>query len=155
VDEIAADDQWRSLIAIGRYEELPETSGSDGVSLGAQERPWHDSRHRQWNDEGCDDERERAWELLKRSHPVWWEPGCTAWAARTHRDPAEPLILVYYRILIDRLTGHEATRNPKAAIPYAVPAHPAGRSGWLRRTLMRVYGGAEPVNENETVSIGI
>ena len=39
VDEIAAYDQWVSVIAIGRYEELPETPGSDGVRLRAPERP--------------------------------------------------------------------------------------------------------------------
>ena len=99
-----------------------------------------DSRHRQCDDEGCDDERERAWQVLK-THPEWWEPGCTAWAARAHRDSAEPFIPVYYRIRIDRVTGHEATRDARDAISYAVPAPPAGRWGWLGRTLTRVFGG--------------
>ena len=101
VDEIAAYDQWVSVIAIGRYEELPETPESDDARLRAPERPrqvgeamspWSaDSRHRQCDDEGCDDERERAWQVLK-THPVWWEPGCAASAARAHRDSAEPFI---------------------------------------------------------------
>src|SRR6202521_4793488 len=39
VDEVAAHDQWVSVIARGRYEELPETPGSDGASLRAPERP--------------------------------------------------------------------------------------------------------------------
>ena len=112
------------------------------MSLGAQDRPRHDSRHRQWDDERCNDERERAWQLLKSSHPIWWEPGCTAWAARAHRDLAAPFILVYYRIRIDSLTGHEATRDRREAILYAVPAPPAGRWSWLRRTLVRVLGRA-------------
>src|SRR5450631_505096 len=64
VDESAAYDQWVSLIAFGRYEELPETPGSDDARLRAQERPrqvgeampaWSaDSRHRQCDDDGCD-----------------------------------------------------------------------------------------------------
>jgi len=107
VDEIVADDQWVSIIASGSYEELP---GS------AEECPLHDKRYRQWDDDGTDDERERAWEILKSTHPMWWEPGCTAWAARVHRDPTEPLILIYYRIRIDRMTGHEATRGTRDAI---------------------------------------
>ena len=150
VDEVAAYDQWVSVIATGRYEELPETSGSDGARLRAQERPrqvgeampaWSaDSRHRQCDEEGCNDERERAWQVLK-TLPVWWQPGSTAWAARAHRDSAEPFISVYYRIRIDRVTGHEATRDARDAISYAVPAPPGGRWGWLRRTLTHVLGG--------------
>ena len=139
VDEIAADDQWKSVIVMGRYEELKETRAGDGVPR-AQERPLHDSRYREWDDEGRADERERAWQLLKTIHPVWWEPGCTAWAARVHRDPAEPLIFVYFKILLDQITGHAATRDARDAISRAVPASPAGRWGWLRGRLMRVFG---------------
>ncbi len=36
MDEIAAYDQWVSVIAVGRYEELPETPGSDGARLQAR-----------------------------------------------------------------------------------------------------------------------
>ena len=115
VDEIAAYDKWVSVIATGRYEELPETPG-------------------------CDDERLQAWQVLK-THPMWWEPGSTAWAARTHRDSAEPFISVYYRIRIDRVTGHDATRDARDAISCAVPVPPAGRFGGLRKTLTRVFGG--------------
>lgn len=135
VDEVAAYDQWVSVIAMGRYEELPETPGNDGARGRAPERSrqvgeampaWSaDRSHRECDDnEGCDDERERAWQILK-THPMWEEPGCTAWAARAHRDSAEPVISVYYRIRIDRVTGHEATRDARDAISYAVPAPPA------------------------------
>lgn len=149
LDEVAAHDQWVSVIAIGRYEELPETPGSNGAGLRAQEHrrqvgetisPWSvDSRQRQCNVEGCDSARERAWQVLK-DLPEWWQPGSTAWAARAHRDPAEPCIPVYYRIRIDRVTGHEATRHGRDAISYAAPTPPPGRWGWLRRTLTRVFG---------------
>jgi nitroimidazol reductase NimA-like FMN-containing flavoprotein (pyridoxamine 5'-phosphate oxidase superfamily) len=145
VDEIAAYNQWVSVIVVGRYEELPEAIESDDARLRAQERPrqvaeaisaWSaDSRHCQ-----CDDERQRAWQLLK-THPGWVEPGCTAWAARAHRDSAEPFISVYYRIRIDRVTGHEATRDARDAISYTVSAPLAGRWSRLRRTLTRVFGG--------------
>ncbi|MEO7331327.1 MAG: pyridoxamine 5'-phosphate oxidase family protein [Minicystis sp.] len=151
VDEIAAADQWVSVIAIGRYEELPETPRSDGARLRAPERPRQggetmpassaDSRSPQHDDEGCDDERERAWQILK-AHAVWWEPGCTAWAARVRRDSAEPLIFVYYKIRIDRVTGYKATPDARGdAISYAEPVPPPVRGGWLRRILARVGGG--------------
>ena len=118
---------------------------SNGVRLQAPERPRHvaeampawsaDSRHCE-----CADERERAWQVLK-THPMWWEPGCTAWAVRAHRDSAEPFIIVYYRIRIDRVTGHEATPDAKDTISSALPAPPAGRWGRLCKMLMRVFGG--------------
>src|ERR1035438_4037842 len=41
VDEIAAYDQWVSVIAFGRYEELPEIPQSNRVRLQAPERPRH------------------------------------------------------------------------------------------------------------------
>ena len=153
VDEIAAHDQWVSVIAIGRYEELPETPVSESSRLRAPDRPRQaseampagpaDSRHNPSGDEGHDedDERERARQVLK-THPVWWEPGCAAWAARAHRDSADPFISVYYRIQIDRVTGHEATRDAREASSYAtMPALNTGGRGWLRRALTRVFGG--------------
>jgi nitroimidazol reductase NimA-like FMN-containing flavoprotein (pyridoxamine 5'-phosphate oxidase superfamily) len=133
VDEVAAYDQWVSVIAMGRYEELPAIPGSDSARLRAQERPRlvdettpagsADSRDQECDDERCDDERDRAWQVLK-THPEWDKPGYAAWATRAHRDSAEPFISVYYRIRIDSVTGHEATRD---AISVAVPAPPAGR----------------------------
>jgi len=145
VDEIAASDQWVSVIATGRYEELPETPGSDAARLRAQEHPRQlDEAIPAWSAGSrpcqCDDERERAWQILK-ALPVWWEPGSTAWVARAYRNPAEPFVSVYFRIRIDRVTGHEATRDSSDAISYAAPAPLAGRWGWLGRTLTRVFGG--------------
>jgi nitroimidazol reductase NimA-like FMN-containing flavoprotein (pyridoxamine 5'-phosphate oxidase superfamily) len=150
VDEIAADDHWLSVIAFGRYEELPKPPGSDGARLRAPERPRHvaeampswsaDSGHRWGDHERCDDEREKAWQIFQ-SHPMWWEPGLTAWAARTHRDPTKPFIPVYYRIRIDRVTGHEATPDGKETISSALPGPSAGRWGRLCKILTRVFGG--------------
>jgi len=150
VDEIAAYDQWVSVIALGRYEELPETPGSNGARLRSPERsrqvgeampPWSaERRQRQRDDKVCDDERERGLQALK-TLPMWWQPGSTVWAARAHRDSAVPFIAVYYRIRIDCVTGHEATRDAREALSYAAPVSPAGRWGWLRRTLTRVFGG--------------
>ena len=125
VDDVAAYDQWVSVIAMGRYEELPETPGSDGTRGRVPERSERqvgeampalsaDSCHR-------DDERERAWQVLK-THPMWQEPGWSTWAARAHGDSAEALVPIFYRIRIDRVTGHEAARDAKDAVSNAVPA---------------------------------
>ncbi len=149
VDEIAAHDQWVSVIAFGRFEELPEPPGGKGARLRAPERPrnvteslppWSaGSRRRQCDKEGCDSERERAWRILQ-THPGWWEAACTAWVAHAHSDPAEPFHSVYYKIRIDRVTGREATRDTRDAISYAVQAPHTGRWNWLRLTLTRVFG---------------
>jgi uncharacterized protein len=130
VDDITAYDQWVSVIAFGRFEELTESPGSDGTLLKAPVRLREvaentpalsgDSALGQSENEECEGARERAWRFLK-TNPVWSEPGCAAWAARAHRNAAEPLIPLYYRILIDRVTGREATRDAKDAISYAAP----------------------------------
>jgi uncharacterized protein len=131
VDDATAYDQWVSVIVFGRFEELTESPGSDGTFLKAPVRPrevaentpaWSgDSALGQYENEECEDERERAWRFLK-TNPVWSEPGCAAWASRAHRNAAGPLIPLYYRILIDRVTGREATRDAGDAISYAAPA---------------------------------
>jgi nitroimidazol reductase NimA-like FMN-containing flavoprotein (pyridoxamine 5'-phosphate oxidase superfamily) len=145
VDEVAAYDQWVSIIAFGRYEELPETPDRDEERLRALERPRRAGEAPRIGEamaetRGADDERFRAWQVLK-THPVWGEPGCAAWAARAHRDSGEPFKSVFYRVRIDRVTGREATRDARNAISYAVPTPPTGRWGWLRKTLTRVFGG--------------
>ena len=76
------------------------------------------------DDEKSDDGSEGAWRILK-THPMWQEPGRSAWAARAHRDLAEPFVFVYYRIRLDRVTGHEATPDARDAATDAVP--PQGR----------------------------
>jgi nitroimidazol reductase NimA-like FMN-containing flavoprotein (pyridoxamine 5'-phosphate oxidase superfamily) len=150
IDEIVSYDQWVSVIAFGRYEELPETRASEGASARAPERPrpigeamppWSaDSQHRAC-DNACDHQRELAWQVLK-TNPAWAEPGHIAWTARGHRNTAEPFISVFYRIRIDRVTGHEATRDARRATSSTVPATaPAGRWGLLLRTLTRVFTG--------------
>ena len=109
VDEVTANDQWVSVIALGRYEELPQTPGCD-----------------EWLS---------AWQLLK-TQPIWWEPASTVWAAHAQSDTAMPFILVYYRIWIDHVTGREITgAAPPNAISYTVTAPPAGRVGWMRRAV--------------------
>ncbi len=149
VDEIATHDKWVSVVAFGRYEELPKASGNEGARPRSPERPrnvgeatpaWSaDRHHRPCDDDGCDNERERALQVLQ-THPMWWEPGLTAWAAGTHRNSAEAFIPVYYRIRINHITGHEATPDAKVAISYAMPSPPAERRGWLGKTLSRVFG---------------
>lgn len=138
VDEIVADDQWQSVIGIGSYEELSASAAGDDRSLRSEERP-ADSRYRpRVEDEVREDERLRAWQVLKNLRSVWWEPASTAWAARVHRDPAEPFTPIYFRIRLDHVTGHRATRDAADAVP--PPATPVPRWDRVRGTLMRLFG---------------
>ena len=141
VDEMTDHDNWVSVIAMGRFEELEQIPGGNVASPRTLERPHHvdeamsarsvDSRH-----QNKDDEREMAWQVLQ-SHPEWWEPGCSAWAARVHRDSAEPYTPIYYKILIDQVTGHQATRDPRETIAIELPTE---RPCWLCGALSRVFG---------------
>jgi uncharacterized protein len=128
VDRITFHDQWVSVIAFGIFEEVPAPSGNDDVRFKAPQRPRNVSegipaRSGTGPARRYDEEREQAWSVLK-SDPIWSEPGCSAWAARAHRNAAESLTPIYYRIWMDRVTGHEATRGAMDANSYAAPHSP-------------------------------
>jgi uncharacterized protein len=139
VDKVEAYDQWVSVIGFGRFEELPEIPGSDDARRRAQERPRRVAETSPVTSPeilGAYDERSRAFQLLK-AQVMWWEPGSSTWAARVHRDPGESYIPVYYKIWIDRVTGHESTWDARSL---AVTASAAGKPGWLRGALRCVFG---------------
>jgi uncharacterized protein len=100
-DEVASPEEWASVVVFGRYEELPDTP------------EWQSART-------------VAHTLLKRS-AVWWEP---AYVKTLLHGTPRPLVPVFYRIHIVRITGHSATPEPGA------PLASAGDQGWLR-TLLR------------------
>lgn len=71
--------QWKSVIADGRYEELPERIG-----------------HKR--------QRDHAWSLLS-IHTDWWEPG----ALKPERPPlADDTRHIFFRIVIEEVSGREA-----------------------------------------------
>ena len=80
VDERSSHNQWHSVIVFGRYEELP--------GLPEFEAP-----------------RVKAHELLQK-HAMWWEP---AYVGAAHRALPHSDTPIFYRIRIDRMTGHRAT----------------------------------------------
>lgn len=80
VDERSSHNQWHSVIVFGRYEELPD--------LPEFEAP-----------------RVKAHELLQK-HAMWWEP---AYVGAAHRALPHSDTPIFYRIRIDRMTGHRAT----------------------------------------------
>ena len=110
VEEVVSSQQWVSVIVSGRYEELPDTP--------------------EWQSE-----REFAWSLLKQ-HAAWWEPGY----ARTILHGTErAMVPVFFRIHVERITGHRATPDKPMAPPGTRRSMTdLGENGWLRTTLRRV-----------------
>lgn len=72
--------------------------------------------------------RAQAYELLKK-RAMWWEPACVV-----HRDYPRSLAPIFYRIHIDRMTGHRASPDPVEVHP----APPPKPRSLLSRSLGRV-----------------
>lgn len=79
VEERKAGREWKSVIADGHYEEIPDRIG-----------------HKR--------ERDRAWSLLSK-HFDWWEPGALKPVMPALSERSEHL---FYRIVIDEVSGREA-----------------------------------------------
>jgi uncharacterized protein len=79
VDNIAGETEWTSIIAIGRYQELPEPQFAA--------------------------ERTHARDLLER-RPKWWQ---TAFAERELKASHELIDPLFFRIEVDSLTGLRAS----------------------------------------------
>lgn len=80
-DEIVSQEEWASVIVFGRYEELHDTP---------------DYRR----------SRALAHDVLQK-RGLWWEPG---YAKTLVHGTERPLVPVFYRIHINDITGHRATR---------------------------------------------
>lgn len=76
VDSVKAQDEWTSVVALGRYEELSDTP---------ERRP----------------ELLRAQQVLQR-RTMWWQPGATIVASAIVQKDAAPVL---YRICVERMTG--------------------------------------------------
>jgi uncharacterized protein len=126
-DEVARYDGWVSVIAFGRYEELPGPAAGEPAgrppTRAVVPEPSEEARPL-----------ERARDLLQQ-HATWWQPGATAYAASDHRDRSQPFRALYYRIRIDQVTGHQATPDSGDSTHSAGPASKNGPEGWVRRAL--------------------
>jgi uncharacterized protein len=78
VEELTSNNDWTTVIILGRYEELR-------------------------NIPEFENQRIRAHRLLS-SRPMWWQPAYAAGTTRD-RDNGEP---VYFRINVGKITGHRA-----------------------------------------------
>ena len=104
VDEITGHNSWMSIILFGRYEELPDKNEYEEARL-------------------------KAYSLLQ-NRVMWWEP---AYLSHEHREQPHSLTPIFYRIHIDKMTGHRTTPDD-----LSTPA-PNSRlkRGWLEKLLDR------------------
>jgi uncharacterized protein len=82
-DEVPSHDKWMTVVAQGRYEEMPDTPKHAAMRREAQAM------------------------LEKRS--MWWQTGFAA--ARTHREFKEQ-VPVFFSIRIKQITGLRASPDP-------------------------------------------
>lgn len=106
-DDIVDQNHWTSVVAQGRYEELPDTP-----------------------EESAD--RRLAYALLQR-RVMWWEP---AGVRVSQHGAVESAMPIYYRIHIARMTGRRATPDPVARVAFLEPP-PTSRWARLRNRLLR------------------
>jgi hypothetical protein len=134
VDRVEGYDQWESVIVLGRYEELSEPEVGNGERFPTRAESAA-GRTTVPDTTGCRGESLMVHQILQ-AKGMWWEPGATAWAARTQRHPSEPFILVYYKVRIDQVSGYRATRDAHDPSPGSVA--PARKPWWLQSALTRL-----------------
>jgi uncharacterized protein len=101
VDQRIAHDRWESIVVFGQYEELPDLPEYEAA-------------------------RARAFQLLQKQ-AMWWEP---AYVGAKHRDTSHTDEPIFYRIRIDRITGHRATPDKTDPNPANDAASKAKDSWW-------------------------
>ncbi len=105
IDDVKSQILWTSVVVFGTYEELPDTLEHKASRLHAHE-------------------------LLQRQ-AMWWEPACVA---VEHRDSPNSVTPIFYRVRLDRLTGHRA--SPDSVESQSAP--PTNTRNWLSSLLDRV-----------------
>ena len=111
-DEVVSSQQWVSIIVFGLYEELPDTSA-------------------------CQQERASALYLLQK-RAMWWEPAC---AKTILHGIQRPLVPVFYRIRVVRISGHRASPEPAGLPDTRLSMTDSGENRWLQRILRHVRAG--------------
>jgi uncharacterized protein len=125
LDEVKGSNHWTSVVIFGQYEELSTTPEWE-QDLPHANQPW---QHTARLTTTSSPEQAHAFALL-RKHAEWWDP---ASANSTLRNPDQPLVPVFYRIRIDRITGRRATPSPGEPGGSKKPSAAGKSQSWLRR----------------------
>jgi len=131
LDEIVNGIQWMSIVMFGRYEELLNTP--EGCEQ------WNHHRIPLVQDKPSNirkpgEERQHAHELLQR-HAEWWEPGAASSTLRSE----QPLVLVYYRIRIDKITGRRGTPGLSESVTSRKTSPAQESPRWLGRVFHAIF----------------
>jgi nitroimidazol reductase NimA-like FMN-containing flavoprotein (pyridoxamine 5'-phosphate oxidase superfamily) len=107
MDEVTSDVEWTSVIAFGRYDEISGAAGGDSRRRPARVKSSDESRAAP-ETTARESERRLAHEVFQ-AHAMWWEPAAAT--ARARSDPAGTFNPIFYKILINRVTGQRATQG--------------------------------------------
>jgi nitroimidazol reductase NimA-like FMN-containing flavoprotein (pyridoxamine 5'-phosphate oxidase superfamily) len=84
-DWMSGSNDWTSVVILGRYEELTDTPEFYNERLQAL--------------------------ASLQTRPMWWEPGTSSLSSANER-PEKGQAPVFFRILVDRVTGYRAAPQP-------------------------------------------
>jgi nitroimidazol reductase NimA-like FMN-containing flavoprotein (pyridoxamine 5'-phosphate oxidase superfamily) len=108
IDERVSHNKWMSVIVFGRYEELPDEPRYEAARMEAHN-------------------------LLQR-RTMWWEP---AFVASSHRDKPRFITPVFFRIHIERMTGHRATPD-RSETNTSIAGPTATKEDWWSKVLRHI-----------------
>jgi nitroimidazol reductase NimA-like FMN-containing flavoprotein (pyridoxamine 5'-phosphate oxidase superfamily) len=108
IDQRVSFDNWMSVIVFGRYEELPDEPEYEAARIKAL--------------------------ALLQSRAMWWQP---AFAASSHRGSPETITPIFYRIHIEKMTGHRAIPDEAETTETGSKSVTKGSDWWhnIRRRL--------------------
>jgi nitroimidazol reductase NimA-like FMN-containing flavoprotein (pyridoxamine 5'-phosphate oxidase superfamily) len=114
LDEVEDPEQWMSILVFGRYEELEEPPAKrewdQEQRRALAHEAWQPTAHPGLVSSSPDQQaRLHAHRLLQEHRTLWCQPGCAS------RRPDQPLIPIFYRIRVDRITGRRAQPDPAKA----------------------------------------
>jgi len=113
-DERSDGGGWTSVIAFGRYEELPDTEQMKGRRTFAA--------------------------TLLQQRAQWWEPAAVKPEGNTSHGRINPVL---FRIEVVEITGRRAIVEEKH-MPSEAAINRDAANGWLQRLLERVKGNSRP-----------
>jgi hypothetical protein len=136
VDHITSRTEWVSVVAFGRFEELPNVYERKR-GRGPMSR-FGDTRHMSTRiSKEYVNEQLFAHRLLE-DRAMWWEPAATVRTKASEENPASRFVPVFYKIRLNHVTGYEAMHEP-AETP-AVESSPSEsvQNGWFGKVFQRL-----------------